>query len=287
MGKENLTEGTMKDILETLSKVIGCYEGEGINHEGQPFIGRLALQPVLDGRGFTIKFSATGKEGTVYHQEESTIAPSINEKLVLWNFNTNTPGMVAHELRDSQAKTGVAKSLVFGFNQPMDTSTFREEIALDILSDSGISYTYSWGLPGGEFQERSGVRMAKIELANSPQALLEKYKVEINKHHFDTLEPLISQDCKFWFSSGTFVGLKQTRNAFEKTWSLIKEEVYSLTDIEWIAESDLAAVCTYTFHWKGLIDGKPGEGKGRGTSCLRQETDGWKITHEHLSNFPK
>ncbi len=139
----------------------GYYEGEGINHESQPFVGRLVLQPILDGRGFTVKFSATGKDGTVYHQEESTIAPSINEKLVLWNFNTNTPGMVAHELRDSQPKAGVTKSLVFGFNQPSDTSMFREEIALDVLSDGGLAYTYSWGMPGGEFKERSGVRMKR------------------------------------------------------------------------------------------------------------------------------
>lgn len=146
----------MNEILKTLSTVVGYYEGEGINHEGQSFTGRLSLQPILDGRGFTIKFSATGKNGTVYHQEESTIAPSINEKLVLWNLNTNTPGMVAHELRDSQPK-----SLVFGFNQRTDTSKFREEIALDILNDGGVSYTYSWGMPGGEFKERSGVHMKK------------------------------------------------------------------------------------------------------------------------------
>lgn len=37
---------------------------------------------------------------------------------------------------------------------------------------------------------------------NTAQALLEKYKVEINKHKFETIEPLISKDCKFWFSSG-------------------------------------------------------------------------------------
>lgn len=122
---------------------------------------------------------------------------------------------------------------------------------------------------------------------NSAQALLEKYIVEINKHNFETVEPLISEDCKFWFSSGTFVGLEQTRQAFEKTWAMIKEEVYTLTDLEWIAGSDQSAVCTYTFNWKGLIDGKPLEGKGRGTSCFRKEDGGWKIIHEHLSHFPK
>lgn len=117
--------------------------------------------------------------------------------------------------------------------------------------------------------------------------LLKKYETEINKHDFDLLEPYISKDCKFWFSSGTFEGFAQTRQAFEKTWTMIKDEVYSLHDVQWIAESENTAVCTYTFHWKGIINDKPVEGKGRGTSCFRKEPDGWKIIHEHLSHFPQ
>lgn len=113
-----------------------------------------------------------------------TIAPSRTEKLTLWNFDSNIPGLVPHELQS------------------------------------------------------------------------------INKHNFDTLEPITSKDCRFWFASVTFVGLEETRQAFEKTWSMIKEEVYSLRDVEWIAELDRAAVCTYTFHWKGFVEIRPCEGKG-------------------------
>jgi ketosteroid isomerase-like protein len=120
----------------------------------------------------------------------------------------------------------------------------------------------------------------------SAKELLKKYEIEINKHDFDLVESLISDDCTFWFSSGTFAGRKQARESFQKTWALIKEEVYSLTDLKWIAESDCAAVCIYTYHWKGLINGELREGNGRGTSCFRNEADGWKIVHEHLSNFP-
>src|SRR6185437_7576325 len=129
--------------------------GEGINHEGQPFTGRLTLSPLLDGCGFSIEFIATGRDGTVYHQEESMIAPSLDEKLTLWNFNTNMPGLVPHELRTAAIKPGAKLSLIFGFNPSDDAKSFREEVALDVWSDSELSYTYSWGLPGGEFKERS------------------------------------------------------------------------------------------------------------------------------------
>lgn len=148
-------------MLSKLNEMIGTYVGEGLNHEGQPFKGRLELQPVLAGRGFRLQFSALGRGGALYHQEDSTIAPSLQKKLTLWNFNTNTSGLVPHELRRSEAKPGAMASLVFGFGNPDDTSTFREEISLDIWDSGSLSYTYSWGLPGGAFRERSGVRMAK------------------------------------------------------------------------------------------------------------------------------
>lgn len=121
----------------------------------------------------------------------------------------------------------------------------------------------------------------------SAREIFKKYEVDINKHDFNLIVPLISKDCKFWFSSGTYEGIEQVRKAFEKTWGMIKEEIYTISDLTWISESELAAVCTYTFHWKGLIEGKLCEGKGRGTSCFSKGEDGWKIIHEHLSNFPK
>lgn len=120
----------------------------------------------------------------------------------------------------------------------------------------------------------------------SARDLLARYEDLINEHNFDLLAPLISNDCRFWFSSGTFEGLEQTRKAFEKTWGLIKEEVYSISEKVWLAESDQAAICTYTYHWAGIINGSPSEGKGRGTSCFRKEAGGWKLVHEHLSPFP-
>jgi ketosteroid isomerase-like protein len=120
----------------------------------------------------------------------------------------------------------------------------------------------------------------------SAQDLLEKYKIEINTHDFNKVSPLLSEDCTFWFSSGTYVGLQATQQAFEKTWQLIKNEVYTISDTQWISESDKSAVCIYTYHWKGLINGVECEGLGRGTSCFRAENGNWKIIHEHLSPFP-
>jgi ketosteroid isomerase-like protein len=120
----------------------------------------------------------------------------------------------------------------------------------------------------------------------SAKEVLERYKSEINSHDFSRLEPFISENCKFWFSSGTYVGIEATRKAFEKTWDAIKNEIYSVADVEWLCDGDRAAVCTYTFHWEGNVGGERRKGKGRGTSCFRLEDNDWKIVHEHLSPFP-
>ncbi|MGZ3743726.1 MAG: nuclear transport factor 2 family protein [Pseudobdellovibrionaceae bacterium] len=64
----------------------------------------------------------------------------------------------------------------------------------------------------------------------SAKDILKKCEELINEHNFDLLAPLISNECKFWFSSGTYEGLDQTHKAFERTWGLIKDEVYSVDD---------------------------------------------------------
>lgn len=115
---------------------------------------------------------------------------------------------------------------------------------------------------------------------------LARYGEELNRHAFDRLAPLLAPDCVFWFSSGSHQGVAAARRAFERTWDLIRHEVYTISDVVWLAESERVAVCVYTFQWEGLIEGQPRQGRGRGTTCLRQDEGVWRIVHEHLSPFP-
>ncbi|WP_454851480.1 YybH family protein [Rhizobium binxianense] len=121
----------------------------------------------------------------------------------------------------------------------------------------------------------------------NPVEFLRLYEAKLNLAHFDAVAPLIAEDAVFWFSDGTHAGLAEIRAAFEQTWQRVNEEKYWLEDVNWIATSDTVATCIYTFHWKGLWDGKAFESKGRGTTVLRNSGGQWKIIHEHLSHFPK
>jgi hypothetical protein len=152
----------MATILAQLTEMTGTFVGEGLNHDGQPFVGRLTLTPLLSGRGFRLQFEATGTDGTVYHKEESTIAPSVDSQLKLWNLNSNTPGLIPHDHRPSAPKSGALCSLIFGFNNSQDKHVFREEVTLDIWDPQRVSYSYAWGLPGCDFKERSSVSMTRM-----------------------------------------------------------------------------------------------------------------------------
>ena len=91
----------MANMIAKLANRSGVYEGRGLNHEGQPFTGKLIVSPLLDGRGVAVQFRATGDDGTLYHEENTTIAPKLSGGLGLFNLNTNMPGLVPHDRASS------------------------------------------------------------------------------------------------------------------------------------------------------------------------------------------
>jgi ketosteroid isomerase-like protein len=113
--------------------------------------------------------------------------------------------------------------------------------------------------------------------------VLAAYEERINRQDFDLLLDLIAPEATFWFSDGTHRGIAAIRAAFDATWRAMGgDEHYWLTEVEWIAEGDTAAACTYTFNWSA--GGK--SGSGRGTTVLARASAGWRIVHEHLSRMP-
>ena len=118
------------------------------------------------------------------------------------------------------------------------------------------------------------------------EAFLAEYIRATNTHRFDDVAPLINEDAVFWFSSGSYRGLTAIRAAFERTWTMIQNEVYTVEDVEWLTVDGASATCVYTYHWRGRIDLVEREGSGRGTTVLRQDGLRWRVVHEHLSARP-
>jgi ketosteroid isomerase-like protein len=94
--------------------------------------------------------------------------------------------------------------------------------------------------------------------------------------------PLIADDATYWFSDGSHQGLKEITEAIERTFSTIQDEVYEVNDLDWVVLTADHAVCRYRFHWRGMVDGRPRTGQGRGTNVIVRRDGTWKMQHEHL-----
>jgi len=149
------------NIISRLSTLTGEYSGEGVNHEKQPFRGRLALQPLLGGAGIQLSFRAIGEDGCNFHEEITTIAPDLEGEIGLYNLNTNMPGLVRHRLtQESTSPEGIERA-IFAFGDRTDAQNFREEITIELHPNGGLGYRYAWGMPGGDFADRSGLVMRR------------------------------------------------------------------------------------------------------------------------------
>ncbi len=121
----------------------------------------------------------------------------------------------------------------------------------------------------------------------TPEEFMQVYERATNTHDPARVAELVDKDAVYWFNDGSFLGIDAIQGALAKTWGFIQDETYRIADIRWIAEDETTAVCIYSFHWRGLVNGQVAEGKGRGTSVLRKINDEWKVAHEHLSGMPR
>lgn len=115
-------------------------------------------------------------------------------------------------------------------------------------------------------------------------AFLKAYERANNSHIWSNVEPFIARDATYWFTDGSYSGIDEIRQAIESTFAKIQNETYEIWDIHWPLVAENEAVSTYIFSWKGIVDGKPASGKGRGTNVFKKQEGSWKIVHEHLSS---
>ncbi|MBX7210368.1 MAG: nuclear transport factor 2 family protein [Verrucomicrobiaceae bacterium] len=135
-----------------------------------------------------------------------------------------------------------------------------------------------------------GLPIVWLPAAESPMnhtTALSAYVEALNTHSWDRIAPHVAEDAVFIFTEATFTGHADAKAAFEKTFKLIENEVFSLHDIQWTVVTAEVASCHYEFRWKGLISGQEAAGGGRGTSILRKVDGRWLVAHEHLGPYPR
>jgi ketosteroid isomerase-like protein len=121
-------------------------------------------------------------------------------------------------------------------------------------------------------------------MTGTAAACLAAFEAALARADLDGAMALLSDDVLFFYSNGSaHFGKVAVRAAVKSNFDSIKDDTYAAHDHVWLALSDTAAACTFRFAWTGTLDGKPVEGRGRGTTVLRREAGGWRIVHEHLS----
>ncbi len=122
-----------------------------------------------------------------------------------------------------------------------------------------------------------------IELRHELETFFKAYEKAANSRDFTNVTPFIADAAVFWFTNGEFKGKPAIQKAFEDTYTSIQDEIYTISDIEWIASNYWVAACMYNFKSDGLVNGKRQVYGGKGTNVLRRIDGSWQIVHEHLS----
>lgn len=152
-------------LLTRLCAVQGRYQGDGLNHEGEKFVGDFQIASELDGSLVEIRFRASDADNA-FHEERTWITEDLlNGGLGLWTVSTNTPGILPLKLIEDSSDGSYSSRLVFRLGDPEDLSRFREEISLNLRHDGAIEYVYSWGVPHEKFGVRSKALLKPVTSA--------------------------------------------------------------------------------------------------------------------------
>jgi len=113
---------------------------------------------------------------------------------------------------------------------------------------------------------------------------LEAYINATNTHQFEQVKKYLSKNAIFMFSDDTCTNMNDIQRYFEQAWATIEQEVYSISNVNWLYIHDTSATCTYIYHYEGYKKGQFVKGSGRATNVFVRDEGAWQLIHEHLSH---
>ena len=125
-----------------------------------------------------------------------------------------------------------------------------------------------------------------MTVLNDVQLALERYIEATNLHDFSAVKFCLHPDAVYWFSDQSCETLPEIQDYFERAWQKVLNEVYWISDLQWLACDSHSAICIYHFHYEGYVDKQYVQGGGRATNVFVLEQGQWLLKHEHLSPHP-
>ena len=118
----------------------------------------------------------------------------------------------------------------------------------------------------------------------SAEEFVTAYKTALGTQQWKNVEPLIHENACVTFSNGAVnKGLAEIKTAYEYNFSVIKSEDYQMSNLHWALKNETVAVYLFDFSWKGIINGTPSSGCGKGTAVIVCESKNWKLLAEQLT----
>jgi hypothetical protein len=154
----------VSDLLSVLAANAGVYVGRGVNHEQESFIGRMEVQPLVAGAGVMLHYIAARENGVRVHEEATLLGRCQSGTLCLWPVMEELPVVLPHEAIAVREHALDGEHIqVFASGERAARELFREEITLAVRAGGTLLYSHAWGMPGGEFGERSSCEMRRAE----------------------------------------------------------------------------------------------------------------------------
>lgn len=124
-------------------------------------------------------------------------------------------------------------------------------------------------------------------MQQTPEQALRAYEAALSTYDWVQIAPFIHPDACFVFSSGTHLGREAIGEAVRRVFTIIRDEQYRISELQWVMQTPSFATCVYRFEWCGVIDGQPASGAGRGTCVLVCQDQRWLLLNEHLGPLPE
>ncbi len=116
---------------------------------------------------------------------------------------------------------------------------------------------------------------------------MNSYLEALSEQKWSAVELFFHEAATVVFAEGTYFGKSQVEQAMGKTFSLIRDENFKVSEINWNFQKESCASCTFAYQWSGTLSGQRFSNKGRGTMLWAKETDRWMIVNKHLGPSPR
>jgi hypothetical protein len=120
-----------------------CYQGEGVNHDGEKFHGVFRIERTEKVPSFAFEHTATRmSDDVVVHRESGFIGKDDSNEWLLTVHMEELPCLTVHSLIDHERDR-----YVFAYKGKNDLTGFNSELVFE-MEEGGFKYLHRWAMKG-------------------------------------------------------------------------------------------------------------------------------------------